>query len=225
MPRSTAGLLRAAIVGSMLAALPAATLAAQPDRQHVIVSNTADAAFSTLDGCIVTEVFVSSMDGAFQGSPGGAVNKQGLSSVLIVISDTCQEPIGKGFPKLFEGIGQTLDPLAASSAAVEWATLEATIPVFDEVSGATYDVDVDLAWTAISTATHDTTRVHVAERQAGIVNSAANNWAADAAAYGSVLLEGVNLTPSPTFDAHLGRVKQNCLVVSLPHGATDFDCS
>jgi hypothetical protein len=225
MPRATVNLLRAAALASLLAGLPAATLGAQPDRQHVIVSNTADAAFSTLDGCILTEVFVSSMDGAFQGSPGGPVNKQGLSSVLIVISDTCQEPIGKGFPKVFEGIGQTLDPLVASSAAVQWATLDATIPVFDEVSGVTYDVDIDLTWTAISDADHDTTRVHVADGHDGVVNSAANNWAADAAAYGSVVLDGVNLTPATTFDAHLGRVKQNCLVVTLPHGATDFDCS
>ncbi|MDQ3880238.1 MAG: hypothetical protein M3295_04085, partial [Chloroflexota bacterium] len=104
-------------------------------------------------------------------------------------------------------------------------SLEATIPVFDDVSGTTHDVMIDLDWLATSEAGHDTTRVHVAESHAGIVNSAANTWFAEAAAYGSVTLDGVNLTPAVTFDAHLQRVKQNCLVVTLPGGSTDFDCS
>ncbi len=86
-------------------------------------------------------------------------------------------------------------------------------------------VVLDLTWEATSAAAHDTTRSHVREPRGGIIRSAANNWMADAIAYGSVTLDGVNLAPAPTFDAHLQRVKQSCSVIQHPRGGADFDCS
>ena len=212
------------LIALLTLALPAGASAAPPHREHVISARHADAAFSTLDGCLLSEVFVSSMDGMFSGSPGGPLNKQGLTSVLIIVSDTCQPPVGKGYPKVFEGLGQTLDPLVMSARGDE-ATINAVIPVLDEVAGAWHDVELSLTWVAISERQRDTTHSHVLERHGGVINSAANNWSADAAAFGSVLLDGVNITPSTTFSAHLSEVKQNCLVVQHPRGGADFDCS
>lgn len=225
MRRSIVPGLFAGALALVLGAVPNVSLGAQPVREHVIVADHADAVFTSLDGCILTQVFISSMDAKFSGSPGGRVNKQGLTGVSIIQSDTCQAPVGKGYPRVFEGLGQTLQPLVSSATPARSATLRGVVPVTDDISGLTYSVGLNLTWTAVTAAQHDTTRVHVREPRGAIVNSAANTWMADAVAYGTVTLQGVNLAVGPTYDAHLSRTKQNCLVVQHPQGGADFDCS
>lgn len=225
MRRSIIPGISAAALALVLGAVPNVSLAAQPVREHVIVANHADAVFTTQDGCILTQVFISSMDAMFSGSPAGPVNKQGLTGVGVIRSDTCQEPQGKGYPRVFDGLGQTLQPLVAGSAPAQSASLQAVIPVTDDISGVTHEITLDLTWAAVTPAQHDTTRSHVREPRGAIVNSAANTWMADAVAFGSVTLDGDTLVAGETYEAHLSRTKQNCLVVQHPQGGADFDCS
>lgn len=215
-------LLLPVISALLLGALPVSALAAVPDYQRVISSRHADAAFSTLDGCLLTEVFLGSTEAVFGGRP-GPVNRQGLTDVSVRVSDTCQPPAGKGYPIVAMWQGQTLDRLG-STPRLDVAWIHAVIPVSDDFSGRSVDAVLDMTWTAVGPMDHDPGHLHTRYPHAAIANSHNNNWMRDAVAEGTLALDGALLSLGPTGDAHISLVQYGCQVIVHPGAQVDLSC-
>jgi hypothetical protein len=204
----------------LIGALPATAAASVPtDQYQVISARSADAAFSSLEGCIETDLFVSSSDATYGGRP-GSVNKQGLTSVFLGRYDTCQPMVGKHFPAVFEGIAQTFDPLVSTSR-LDRASISASMPMTDDVSGAIVSLQVDASWELVGTLQHDTSHSHVRLPGDGIVNSHENDLLGGAVAAGSVLVGGETIVLEPSLDAHLQLIKAGCQKIVSPHQQFD----
>jgi hypothetical protein len=210
------------IAAVLMAALPALAAAAIPDYQRVISLRHADATFASLDGCLLSEVFLGSTDAVFGGRP-GPVNKQGLTDVSLRVSDTCQPPEGKGFPVVAMWQGQTLDSLGSTSQLTA-AWIDAAIPVLDDVSGGSAVAHLVMDWSAAGPFDHDPGHLHVRLPQEGTVNSHWNNWMRPAVASGRLEIDGTTLQIGPTSDAHLSLVKYGCQTIIHPGSGADLDC-
>ena len=219
----------------LAAVLPGTALAAVPDYQRVISSRHADAALVSLDGCVMTEVFVSSMDGVFGARP-GPISRQGLTGVLVRQSDMCQGAASMGgmgvFAAgggsgsiLFDGLGQTLDPLE-STIHFDRAWVRASIPMINEAVADAEEtvVTVDLVFTLVGDLERDTGHLHVAAPGEGNVNSHQNTLSGSATVSGTVVIEGQTYSFSSVEDAHLQLVKYGCQVIARP-AAEDPDLS
>jgi hypothetical protein len=219
------------------AAIPATTVAAVPDYQRVITSRHADAALASLDGCMLTEIFVSGTDAVFGGRP-GPINRQGLASVLVRQNDVCAGAAslghlgvfaaggGGGGTPILDGLGQTLDRLG-STVHFDRAWLRTEIPVINEVPGTGEEVIValNLTWSLVGELERDTGHLHVREPGEGNVNSHQNTLMGEATVSGTVRI-GENLY---SFDgvegAHLEQVKAGCQVIAHPSaGEPDLSC-
>jgi hypothetical protein len=209
-------------MAAILLTLPLTALGAVPEYQRVISSRHADAAVASQDGCLLTEVFLGSTDAVFGGRP-GPVNKQGLTDVSMRVSDTCQEPVGKGFPVVAMWQGQTLDPLH-STARLTAAWIDVVMPVTDDVSGRTVPAHLVVRWTADGAFDHDPGHLHVRFAHVGVVNSHYNNWLRPAIAAGSLEIDGLTMTIGPTTEAHLSLVKYGCQTIIHPGSGGDLDC-
>jgi hypothetical protein len=210
------------LIALIVEALPGGVAAAVPEYQRVITSRHADAAFSMIDGCLLTEVFLGSGDAIYGGRP-GPVNKQGLTDVSVGISDTCQPPVGKGYPLVAMWQGQTLDPLV-STPRLTVASIHAVVPVYDEVSGRTANAIVDVTWMAAGPLDHDTGHLHAFYRRYGMANSHWNTWLRAATAQATLVIDGAILHLGPSPDAHLELVRYGCQTIIHPLSGGDLDC-
>jgi hypothetical protein len=206
----------------LVAALPSGAAASVPDYQRVISARHADAAFSMLDGCLLTEVFLGSSDATYGGRP-GPVNKQGLTDVNVAISDTCQPPIAKGYPLVAMWQGQGRDPLVSTPRLTQ-ASIHAVIPVHDDISGRTVNATLEVAWMAAGPMDHDTGHVHAFYRRYGMANSHWNTWLRAATAEGTLAIDGTLLRLGPSSDAHLELVQYGCQTIIHPLSGGDLDC-
>jgi len=206
---------------------PTTILAAVPDYQRVVVSRHADAALASLDGCVLTEIFVSGMDGVFGGRP-GPINRQGLTGVGVRQSDVCAGAAsmgaigvcaagGGGGAVIFDGLGQTLDPLS-SNVRFSRAWLDATVPVTNEASAAGEEVAVrlELTWSLSGALERDTGHLHVRVPGQGNVVSHQNTRMGDATVRGTVWIGDVAFAFEGVEGAHLQEVKYGCQVVAHP---------
>ena len=219
----------------LTATLPPTAAAAVPDYQRVITSRHADAALVSLDGCVMTEIFVSATDGVFGGRP-GPINRQGLTGVLVRQSDMCVGSAsmggigvfaagGGGGTILFDGLGQTLDPLQ-SSVHFDHAWLEASVPVVNEAVTEADEtiVTISLEWTRVGELERDTGHLHVGVSDDGNVNSHQNTLEAAATVSGTVAIGSQEFAFSGVEGSHLQQVKYGCQVVARP-SAQDPDLS
>lgn len=204
-------------------ALPAATLAAPPEGYRVISYRHADGGFAIARGCTGTEIFFGSTAATYGGRP-GPVNKQaGPTDVLVVVSDLCGEPVGKGFPIIALWQGQTMVGLD-SDPQFNRAWIDATLTVVDDVSGATATAHLVMAWESTARATRDPVHSHARFPGEAIVNSHDNNLMVDAVATGTVSIGGWS-TDVRTTDAHLSSVQAGCQVILHPRAENaDYDC-
>jgi hypothetical protein len=87
------------------------------------------------------------------------------------------------------------------------ATLNATIEVFDEVSGTSFPVDISVSWAGFgaSTTQKDHFQIHGPDFK---VNSRFMGTFRDATASGTVSDGTTNFTPEPAVFADMGSVKQ-----------------
>jgi hypothetical protein len=199
--------------------VPALATAATPAIYHTIGGRFASAYFSSLDGCLQTDVWVSASAGTYAPQPGqhGGLNKQGLSAVEIVVYDTCQPPDGKHYPVVADWFAQTSDRLVSESR-MRTARLDVVMRMTDDVSGAMRDVAVHLSWQATESAHPDTARNNHAHFPGeGVVNTHDNNYLLAAVAWGSVVLDGVNVVVEPDYGATLSEVKSSCMEIGFPH--------
>lgn len=215
-------LIAAVAIGTCLG-IPNAVFAAVPEGYHVIRSRVADAAFSSRRGCILTDVFVSSSENIFGGRP-GRVNKQGLTSVMVVRSDACLPREGKHYPEVFRAIGQTLGPLE-STARLDGASIASSMATADIVSGRDVSLRLSVSWKLVGALKRDTGHGHVRIPGMGIVNGHTNTLMGSAVAWGTLTVDGVMLSLGETNEAHLQQIKAACQVIAYPHAANpDLDC-
>lgn len=230
------GIVRAAAVlvtSAALALMPVSTDARVPEYQRVIKARFAapTAPLVRVDGCIRTEVWADSSDNVFGGRP-GRVNKQGLTSVLVIQYDACAAPQSAsaaadgGTPGqvVFDGIGQTRDRLN-STPRFDRAWVDATVPVLDDISGLAVPVRLDLTWRPIAEFDRETVHSHVRVPHEGIVNSHSQTLTAGAAVRGDVWIGKERMSFGPTQGAVLSQVKYGCQVILHPRAAgSDLSC-
>ncbi len=212
-----------ALAAVMMLSLPTSASAAPPAIYHTIDGRFASAYFTSLDGCLQTDVWVSSSAATYAPQPGvqDSLNKQGLTSVQIVVYDTCKPMEGKHYPIVADWFSQTPDRLVAESR-MRAASLDVTLAMTDSVSGDTASVSVDLTWVATAGAHPDTVRNnHVRFPGEGIVNTHDNNINLPAMAWGTVWLHGVNVAPGADESATLEQIKSSCMEIAFPHWAGD----
>jgi hypothetical protein len=115
----------------------------------------ADGFFYSESGCVSTDVGLFPRDQTFRNPPGPG--DQG-SFLFLYISqyDFCagqQVMYAEGFTGLAEDDFQ-------GAKRLDWATLTTTVNVFDYVSGTSFDVYIDVNWTAIGPAIRQNSHYH-----------------------------------------------------------------
>lgn len=189
------------------------TLALAVFSQHTVASaggvfkfrgEGASAVFSSVDGsgCIWTDVYVNADEGISQGPPGRG---SASSGVVLVISqyDSCagtQLLAAEGFTSLAAPDFQVFGNL-------ESATLSATVNVFDNVSGTSFDVFVDLSWTGTASFVNRQKSHSHFDFPGCKVNSRFNLSFRPAVATGSVSDGFTNYTPDPSLGYDIYKAK------------------
>lgn len=214
-----------AVVAILSAALPAAATATVDDWQRVVRSRHAGATFVQVDGCDQLEVYISASDGKYVNRH-GAVSKQGLLGVLLVVRDACATPGPKGFPIVASADAQSLDRLA-STPRFDEARMVAELTGVDD-AGQPVRFVVDLAWRPA--APFETSRVvgsgsfPEGEKRGARVTTVSHTMTAPAVAWGTIRIGNQVLALAPTSDATLQQVRYSCKVLQHPRGGADVDC-
>jgi hypothetical protein len=163
----------------------------------------AEADFDSVDpsGCVETFVFVEGVNGTVK-----ETGHPAASSTAVIVID--QFDFCTSTETLF-AVGETT--LAAGEFQIDkmltTATLNATIEVFDEVSGTSFPVDISVSWAGFgaSTTQKDHFQIHGPDFK---VNSRFMGTFRDATASGTVSDGTTNFTPEPAVFADMGSVKQ-----------------
>ena len=158
----------------------------------------AQAAFSSVDpsGCI--ETFVSIFGAEQTLKETGKPTEQPLAIVQVFVLDFCT---GTVLRNLF---GITNDVEVVGDRKLNRATVQGTIPVSDEITGAAEEVEVDVTWTGVGGLTALSDRFHV--RQPGFfLNFQFKGTLRQAEVSGSIAVGGENLITGPPFFAELFR--------------------
>jgi hypothetical protein len=225
MPR----ILSASVVLLALAmVLPVPVRADTPLENHVI-SRDAYAMFTSESECTTVSVYVNSSTNLFfpAHGVGGGVSKQGLTSLAIIVEDTCAAAesvsayAGGGGAVVADWLGQTLAAPAVQGNLNE-AHLVAMIPMVDEVTGADAVATVDLTWTATGPDLVRPSHIHMRYPKAVVVNSNSNDTQRDAIASGTVFMEGINLTPQST-EGILSATRFHCRQIGFAQIGSDWD--
>ncbi len=215
-----------AVIGALAlitALIPAAARASVPENQYrVIESRNASAAFFSTEGCYETQVWISSADGKFGGRP-GPVGKQGLTSLDVVVYDTCGPWVGKHPPVVFEAFGQDLTVLG-TTPRMDRAWVSTSYETLDEATGDPVTISFEMAWQLDGVMQHDTSHIHVAPSDQGVAMSHDNHWYGAAIASGSVSIDGVTTELAATTEATLEIVKAGCQVIPRPNQSSDLAC-
>ncbi len=207
----------------LTALVPSAASAHVPENQYQVISaRNAYAAFFMTDGCYETQVWVSSTDAKFGGRP-GRVNKQGLTSLAVIVYDACQPNVGKHPPVVFEALGQDLTPLG-TTPRMSRAWVSASYETVNEATGEPVSLAFDLAWQLDGELSHDTSHIHVPPSDQGVANSHENDLRGNAVAWGSVTIDGQTVELAPTYDAGLELIKGGCQVIVRPGLPSDLAC-
>ena len=168
----------------------------------------ADAFFSSSpDGCFFTDVFVFASEEIFQNPPGPAGT---FSGTFLFIS---QYNVCEGTQLLAaEGFAQLGDPDFQITRKLTSATLSATVNVFDSVSGASFDVGVNLAWTGAGPLSRQNGNSHFHSPGCSS-NSHFNSTFRPAGASGSVSDGATNFTPDTSLGASIFSARSGDVVV------------
>lgn len=206
-----------------------AVAGADPSIYHTIKSAHGYAAASQLDGCELTEVFVSSSTAMYAGQP-GPVNKQGLTGVFVRVTDACTAPAGEasvgavapaaagGGEVLFEAEGQN-DAALQVDARLNAAYVDTTLSGTD-AEGNPVTIVLSASWTATGPLEHSTGHTHVLFPGEGVVNSTGNNLMRPATAEVAVSVDGRSVTAVAP-DAVLELTRSICVEVPRP-GVEEF---
>jgi len=168
---------------------------------------SADAFFSSSDGCVFTDVFVFASEEIFQNPPGPSSASSG-ANLFISQFDACtgeQLLAADGFASL-------ADPDFQVARKLTSATLNATVNVFDFVSGTSFDVFVDVTWTGTGPLGRQNGNFHFHSPGCNF-NSHFNSTFRSAEASGSVSDGATNFTPDPSLGASIFSARSGDVVV------------
>jgi len=187
----------------MTHALPAR--AAGAETLHVkFQGRTAQAEFSSTEGCVHTVVYVLATDGRFKADPGGP-EAGSAGETYLYQTDVCTQTqlrAAYGFAMLAPDEFQIDQQLTT-------ATLTATIEVSDVVSGTSIPLNVSVSWRGSGNSFSEDTRFHV--KVPGLkVNFHLDGTFREATASGTVSDGTTNFTPEPallTGNTRLGSIK------------------
>jgi hypothetical protein len=168
---------------------------------------TASAFFSSTDGCIATDVFISATEGVSQNPPGKG---DPISQAFIFISqyNFCTDTLllnAEGFALLSNADFDV-------SGKLDLATLNTTINVFDFVSNTSFDIFIDLTWTGIGPLSRQSNNSHF-NTPGCKIHSRFRGTFRSAEASGTVSDGTTNFTPEPSLGADLGLVKSGDVVI------------
>ena len=204
-------------LGSLVALVLSTTAVADAASSKVSVVNLrgplVNASFSTFDasGCIETDTFVTANLPSYQQLPGRPVTTV-VAGVSIFEYDACTDTT------ILQATGNTESFPAGSlhvSKQLDRATLVGTLTLTNIDTNATFDVDVNMAWTATSAIYRDDVNsndfyggCHVLNRWKGSGRTAL--------AAGSVSDGSTNFTTAPTQNAEIGFVIDGFEVINCP---------
>jgi hypothetical protein len=211
------------VIVPVLVLAPPLAAAGQSRSYHTIVSVHGFASVTQDDGCLRTEVYVSSSDARYAAQP-GPVTTQGLTALAVRVIDTCaraRAAAGGDGLVLFDGMGMVLETPLQARPQLGRASVTAAIPLDDDVSGRTVGADLRVRWAGAGPLSHDTGHSHVRFPLAGIVNGHGNTWQRPATAEVTVDVDGVVSLTATASDAVLERVRSGCLEIRWPHYTGD----
>jgi hypothetical protein len=188
--------LAVAMAASLL--IPGAALASTPFSYHTISSKSAVATFSRVDGHFETVVYVGTSDARMSLKPGAApiVGRSGLTTVDIIVSDLDQ-PTGKGYVQVAQWSGQ-IPLIGTFRGSLATASVTATIPVTERLSGDTGTATLHVTWVATSRASTAPRHMHLRWPHLLILVSNSNDKDRTALAVGTVSLDGGTLIQGAT---------------------------
>jgi hypothetical protein len=163
--------------------------------------------FASVDpsGCIETDVVIVGAEQTLK--EGGKPTEQPLALVQVFVFDFCS---GAVLRNLF---GITNDADVVGDRQLNQATVQGTIPVTDDITGATEEVEVDVVFTGFGGLTVASDRFHL--RQPGFfLNVQFRGTFRAAEVSGSVVLGGENLIAGPPVFAELFRTRQGEMAVT-----------
>lgn len=205
-----------------LAPLGAGPAVAAPNIYHTISSIHGGAYLAVPDGCELTEVFLSSSVAKYAAQP-GPVNKQGLTSVFVRVTDTCAAvaaAAGGGGSVVFEAEAQNMAALVADTR-LRHASVSTTMEGTD-ADGNPVTVELDATWTGTGELEHTTLSSHDHFPEGNVV-AVDNNLRRDALAQVSVSVAGRSVSGTDPA-ASLELVKANCVEVARPGVEGFFPC-
>jgi hypothetical protein len=169
---------------------------------------SADAFFSSTDGCNFTNVGVFATDARVQ-SPPGPGNTSSEAFVSIFKFTVCPD-----FSPLVDAFGfvSLADPDFQVLGQINSATLNTTMEVFDFVSFSSFNVDVDLTWTGTGAVSRSNSHFHF-QSPGFIVNGHFNGASRFAVASGSVSAMDTNFTPDPSMFGQIISAKSGQVII------------
>jgi hypothetical protein len=171
---------------------------------------TAVAEFSNTDGsgCVFTDAFIFASNGRLHDPPGPGTPSP-VAEVNIFQYDSCS---GTQLLAAFGSSSLTADSLQVDKKLTS-ATLNATVQVFDYISGNTFNEDIALNWT--STGDPVSEKDHFQFRAPGyIANYRFSGTSRPAQASGSVSDGVTNFSPGPSYYAEIDSVKSGSVTIN-----------
>jgi hypothetical protein len=156
----------------------------------------ANASFSSIDGCIRTNVDIFTAEAVRQTIP---ARREPFSSVTLYISqyNECEsiELLAA------EGVKELAESDLQISSKLEWAALNTTVTV-QTLTGNTFDVSIDLTWTGIAPVTREHINFQLGDKTCR-THSRGRATMRAAETIGSVSDGTMNFTPQPSLGANL----------------------
>lgn len=191
---------------------PATASAATTVAKFSFKGTSALASFYSVDGCIVTEAVVTAVDGEAKNRLTGHTSNS-LVDVIAVVYDQCQDTT----LRYYYGSAIALAPEQFTIGQKQsTATLTASVPVYDFISGTTTNLAVDLTWTAISGPVSEKSTYKLVLPDGSRYQQSFSGIRADASATGTVSDGSINFTPSPSQSAVISSTKSGSLEITKP---------
>lgn len=169
--------------------------------------DSVSAFFTNTDGCIETSVFVAATQGVLQRPPGSLVTEV---AILIFQFDLCTDT------RLVsaEALASVPEADFQVSKKLEQATLNTTVTVTDFAADpqASFDVFIDLTWTATGSLSRQNNNSNFSNPGCNIHNRI-HGTSRTAEASGSVSNGTINYTPQPSVDASIMSANNGVVII------------
>lgn len=175
------------------------------------------ATFSRTDGTLVTNTTIVVIDGLNQSPPTEPKPAPSLISGVVILQYDTTCPPEEGCEFTMNANGFTETPEFQFDRKLSSATLKATVPMTDMVSGRSFPLDVNLNWVGIGETLHTVGNPFKIREPGIIITITGNNYRRLAEVSGSVidLDTGFDFTSQATQFAELERASGNEIVIEI----------